>query len=178
MDRGKALGNVEDWDTLLGAGWTTSWSSGCGDRSNTNASTSMPLTQAARQEWGLVIGSATTTPIDPTRLSAAERPTEAHATPANEEKLAAQLNPESNLAKPPNCKAGHHTISRNYVHRIEFSTSQSQSPRCTPCKNGHCFQKCSACSTNPPGLLGDGIHLGSVTLLNVQQRAEHIRVHV
>ena len=56
------------------AGWTTSSSSGCGDRSNTNASSSMPSRPAARQQPGSDVGSATTTPIDPTRSSAAGRP--------------------------------------------------------------------------------------------------------
>ena len=47
-------------------------------------------------------GSAITTPIDPTRSSAAGHPT-IYATQASEEKLAAQSNPESTLVKPPNC---------------------------------------------------------------------------
>ena len=42
---------------------------------DTNGSTSMPLGPAVRQEPRSVVGSATTTPIDPTRSSAAGRQT-------------------------------------------------------------------------------------------------------
>ena len=45
------------------------------DEKGINASTSTPLRPAVRQEPGSVVGSATTTPIDPTRPSAAGHPT-------------------------------------------------------------------------------------------------------
>ena len=53
---------------VVAAGWTTSSSSGCGDHSNTNASSSMPSRPAVRQKSGSNVGSATTTPMTPLGL--------------------------------------------------------------------------------------------------------------
>ena len=73
----------------VAAGWTTSSSSGCGDRSNTNACSSTPSRPAARHEPGSDAGSATTIADRPHSAFGGRTPDEVYATQENEEKLAA-----------------------------------------------------------------------------------------
>ena len=74
--------------TAAAAGWTTSSSSGYGDRSNTNACSSTPSRRAARPGSGLVAGSATTAGR-PHSSFAGRTPDEVYAIELQAEKLAA-----------------------------------------------------------------------------------------
>ena len=74
---------------VVAAGLTTSSSSGCGDHSNTNASSSMPSRPAVRQKAGIECWIGYYDADRPHSVFGGRTPDEVYATQANEEKLAA-----------------------------------------------------------------------------------------